>query len=539
MVTPLLVQSVSNTCNFHKLVLFICLLFTDGHFYHGHILYEAKMFEDRFLTAFDTFCPAQIPWQITDIDQHSLTHIQSNNRTDHILQLVFFNSDNFALKLDQFENWFTFYRLFIFVSTDHDTCRCAEISAIKQHNHLFSSSSLIVDYNTKTDSLQVHFGFEVNEALGKRTDTEKLLQTNLTVDTCNEHLFDYSFGEFERMQTLKIRVLALFKRNHGHKSYVPLYANMFFANYFDQTLNASHIKFWTAPANNLSRGAVDQTVLHKQRKYQKELLLEYESIDVQLNRNDSMTLHFDSLLLPTKQENGTKTIVHPLYPYHSVELIVMLVYGEDFTRSHMGGSLIIPESIQISAGVIAIFIAMTTIVLWILRRKMRLQRSGFILSFIDTLIGFISGGNLRMNHYLERCFFGILLISVFFINSLFTGAILNCVMRIYDQRVSTFEQLAEIDLPIYSARTWTSKQADIHEMLRFDREHYFMHQLPFIIESSTFIDKKSDHTLITKASIYLTHYFNSKKMPTFMFSASVLLKLWKPLAWQMEWISTL
>lgn len=137
--------------------------------------------------------------------------------------------------------------------------------------------------------------------------------------------------------------------------------------------------------------------------------------------------------------------MHPLYPYDSAELVTIFVYGDDFSR-HMN-ILLIPESVQILAGLIVLFKISAAIILFIIRRKFQLRGGNFISAFIDTMVAFTAGGNLRLRHKFERWFFGIMLIGAFFITSLFMGDILDCIYRIFDQKVSTFEQLATVNQP--------------------------------------------------------------------------------------------
>lgn len=183
-------------------------------------------------------------------------------------------------------------------------------------------------------------------------------------------------------------------------------------------------------------------------------------------------LHIDSFLLYSKDEKGTISFpmtpppdLHPLYPFHSVELDVVFVYGKDFTRQM--NILFIPMSVQLMAALIVLFMGLATIALSILRRKWNLRRRGLITTFIDTLIAFISGGNLRMQHKLERWFFGILLFGAFFLTSIFAGDLLDCVYQILNQEVSTFDQLAEINAPIFINPTLSIHNKHILGLLRF------------------------------------------------------------------------
>lgn len=179
----------------------------------------------------------------------------------------------------------------------------------------------------------------------------------------------------------------------------------------------------------------------------------------------SNLLHLDSFLLPSNSNRGTSSL-HPLYPYDSAELVTIFVYGDDFSR-HMN-ILRIPESVQILAGLIVLFKISAAIILFIIRRKFQLRGGDFISAFIDTMVAFTAGGNLRLRHKFERWFFGIMLIGAFFIISLFMGDLLDCIYRIFDQKVSTFEQLAKMNAPIFISQRLSVHTEDINDMLRFE-----------------------------------------------------------------------
>lgn len=154
-------------------------------------------------------------------------------------------------------------------------------------------------------------------------------------------------------------------------------------------------------------------------------------------RGDSIDLHFESHLShPQRKESF-------VYPYYAVDLVVVFTYGEDYTRYQ--NILLIPDAILIMGGFIMLYIFVSAIVLYFFRKKFKLQRASVLSAFIDTLIPFIGGGNIQIDHKWEKWFFGILLIGSFFIVSLFAGDLLDCIYLILNQKITKFEQLAEID----------------------------------------------------------------------------------------------
>lgn len=162
-------------------------------------------------------------------------------------------------------------------------------------------------------------------------------------------------------------------------------------------------------------------------------------------------------------------MTYPLYPYDSDTLTVIFVYGVDFNRQK--NILLVPESIQLLAGLIALSMSASALILSIIRRKLNIRRSGLISTLIDTLISFVAGGNLRVKHGMERWFFAILLIGTFFITTIFAGGLLDYFYRILDQKIDTLEQLAVVNSPIYVSSSAKMHVNQIGEMLRFDQHH--------------------------------------------------------------------
>ena len=158
----------------------------------------------------------------------------------------------------------------------------------------------------------------------------------------------------------------------------------------------------------------------------------------------SYGLHFDSFLLSGKKD---ATIIQTLYPHTAIDLKTVFIYGKDFKRG-MNVPLI-PTSALIAAGVILLFICFAAIILHTIRRKLKLPGNDYVSSLIDCWIPFVGGGNVRMHHKYERCFFGVLYFSAFLIVSMFGGDLVDNITRILNAKVSTFQQVAEIQSPIY------------------------------------------------------------------------------------------
>lgn len=164
-------------------------------------------------------------------------------------------------------------------------------------------------------------------------------------------------------------------------------------------------------------------------------------------------LHFDSELLIAKDSEGTN--IHSLYPYQTTKLSAIVSYKPEYQRNV--DIMAIPQSVQLALGLILLFLIISAFVLWILRRKLDRPRNSFVSSFIECLVPFVGGGNVHIRHKLELWFFAILYLSAYFMISVLSGDILDSVVRIQTHKIRTFEQLSEINPPIY-----LSEDLEIH-----------------------------------------------------------------------------
>lgn len=151
-------------------------------------------------------------------------------------------------------------------------------------------------------------------------------------------------------------------------------------------------------------------------------------------------LYFESAQL-------TGANIQPLYPYHSMKLLAVVLYMEDYERNV--DLFAVPITVQIVISIILLFICLATLVLWFIREKLERRHNSLVSSFMESLVPFIGGGVIRMQHKLERWFFSVLCMSAFFIVAVLVGDILDSIVRIQTQRISTFQELAKADMPIY------------------------------------------------------------------------------------------
>lgn len=87
-------------------------------------------------------------------------------------------------------------------------------------------------------------------------------------------------------------------------------------------------------------------------------------------------LHFDSMILTPEQLKGIN--ITSLYPYRSIELSVVLIYEKDYQRNV--DLFTIPVSVQLVVGLIALFVFLAAIALWVIRWKLNRVRNSFVVA---------------------------------------------------------------------------------------------------------------------------------------------------------------
>lgn len=158
----------------------------------------------------------------------------------------------------------------------------------------------------------------------------------------------------------------------------------------------------------------------------------------------------------------------------TIELKTYFVYGTDYGRGMY--SQAIPLSTQIAVGLMLLFICLAAISLSIIRRKLKLRGDDFYKSFIDCLIPLVGGGNIRMRHKYERWFFGVSYFAAFLLVNIFASDFVNAIITIFDSKISTFEQLAQTNSPIYIHEPLRFHSDEIHGMLQYVEQKFT--QLP-------------------------------------------------------------
>lgn len=204
--------------NFHSLALFICHLFIDGNFRSTHILYESNAFDFELLNHIDSVCPDPVPFYMTDIAQPSTMPWNSGVLTDRILQLIFFEpSTNFRQIINKFNEYLTFYRIFMFSFTNDGNGRKVQYARIKRFNIGYNSSTLILYHSQLNGSVLINW-----LPINGNNDVEEQQPVNIVVSTVfvshqikmlnsvkNQNMFHQTFGKYEEKRSIALNVIGL------------------------------------------------------------------------------------------------------------------------------------------------------------------------------------------------------------------------------------------------------------------------------------------------------------------------------------------
>lgn len=254
MKTPnILTLKHSSPVSFHNLAFFLCHLLLDGKFRTTHIAHNPRAFHIDFIARIETVCEEPIPWLITDIMQAFTLPWGNEERTDSILQLIFFDPNRLTNDIDQFQKYLTYYRVFIFSASDEfDTKRI--FSLVQEFSPCSSSRTLILHYNTTNGSISLNW-MPINDSDLKEwrpaqfnfESTTNSNQNRKAQSTRSMNFFDQTFGEYERKSVIAIHTFGPdvdavneihqkhhFRDKYYHMHLKPSYINYTYVNIFTQ-----------------------------------------------------------------------------------------------------------------------------------------------------------------------------------------------------------------------------------------------------------------------------------------------------------------
>lgn len=187
-------------------------------------------------------------------------------------------------------------------------------------------------------------------------------------------------------------------------------------------------------------------------------------------RNQQNVLCIDQLSA-VNESLDTNEIVnrHTLYPYNSIELAVVLVYGTDLKRRK--DILYIPDWVRYLGFWIVFFWISFALILCVIRRRIGIANHGIISTLIESAVPFIGVGTIQMDHRWEKIFFGMLLMLGVVTNPLWSDIFLVQTYQIMDEKISTFEQLSKIQSPIYLYSSLEGDTVLVNELIRYTHQH--------------------------------------------------------------------
>lgn len=252
-----------NVTNVHHLALFICHLFIDGHFRTAHFLYKPNTFNFDLLLQIDTVCSEPITFYLTDINLPLEWPWNDKDSPDNVLQLCFFDQRKLTEDISQLKPKSTALH-WIFGFHSNDTANMGkQTTTFDILRQLPDSKILVVGYNSKNVTIFVDNG------LNKKLNRQPIFVVNNKTNFNDINLFDRTFGEYERKQSISIEQM----------EYKDIWPGIDTTAFFVQKL---WMNYYHLQLNNSLLHMIDMDTLNEQyctlqsSNYYKELSTEYK-----------------------------------------------------------------------------------------------------------------------------------------------------------------------------------------------------------------------------------------------------------------------
>lgn len=260
----------TNITSYQHLSMFICHLFIDGNFHTGHILQDPNNFDVHLITEIDSICPRIIPWIMTDVTQPFTLPWKPKERTDHILQLVFFDLEHVPDEIVNFKIIMASYCLFVM-----PTHIVESVIVLEKLKSVFKTDVLILDHSPDNT-------LEVFAVPGARDDRQTMIiSQNQNANLNQQNLFNMTFGRIDRNRSIAIHffpssqcekqkhILAMQKLWRGHA---------FFVNFFASHLNGGRINLLKDSCDRVFDDFELQASECKSQPFYKEVTTDYKPI---------------------------------------------------------------------------------------------------------------------------------------------------------------------------------------------------------------------------------------------------------------------
>lgn len=156
----------------------------------------------------------------------------------------------------------------------------------------------------------------------------------------------------------------------------------------------------------------------------------------------------------------------PLYPYKPSKIRVVFVYATNAIRQRIYVDFL-KFWLSANFSTVTISLLLSAGVLVFIRHRAGIRNDGIIVGYIEIMCVAIGGGSIRANHKWERIFFAILMVTLFFIVSIFM-ADFSMSSSIPDnlRNITSFEELAQQNVTFYIGSSLQHHKDVIVQMLR-------------------------------------------------------------------------
>lgn len=278
-ISNILPTATSNAPNFHYLALFICHLFGHGPFRTLHILHNPNLFDHRLLVEIDSLCSDPIPLYLTDISQPALSPWSEQDNVDNVLQIIFFDFENLATEIERSGDKLQLYRIFVFQSIGILASMDQKL-LFETKKRIYDTRTLVSHYNDSSVSIYIENNSNDQSNGNVKLKQEPIFIFNQETSVDGMNLFDKTFGEYERMESIDIFRINSYTSPDELKSYPHLYDA--FINYCHFNLKRSHVNIiWYRVFNIPPSKIFHRTKVESQRAYYKEWSFNnYKLIDI-------------------------------------------------------------------------------------------------------------------------------------------------------------------------------------------------------------------------------------------------------------------
>lgn len=199
--------------------------------------------------------------------------------------------------MSQLTESFTFYRIFVFHSTNNQIDLEELASKIEKRISEFDSNTLIVNCDTKDGNVELKRILKKDDVIpnlktfihqnqhSEATATRK--QTDIGVTS----LFEQIYGEYERRRPISIRAYLYYEIKSDYLKNYPDFHTLFLANYFVSALNTSNIYMTYIFGNDTYLSSVERFVEQKQSRQYKEFIVDYAITSVE-HECESLLINF-------------------------------------------------------------------------------------------------------------------------------------------------------------------------------------------------------------------------------------------------------